>query len=704
MKNIHLNINNEKAELIFDLEKEKINKLSYKVLEELDKTLDEIKDNKGIKLLTIKSAKENIFIAGADINEIKEMKNEKEIVDNLLRGDKIFEKLENLPFPTIAYIDGACMGGGLELTLSCTYRVSIEKDKTKLGLPEVNLGVIPGLGGTQRLPKLIGLANALPLILGGKILNSKQAYKLGILDEYFPDGYEEFMIKDFENLVINNPKEILKRRKKFFPLELFGFTRGIIFKKAKESVIKKTKGHYPAPLVALDVIEKTYTLSLSNGLEIEAEEFSKLATTDISKNLIDIFFTSEELKHKDFKTKTTPIKDSAVIGGGTMGSGIIWLFSKVSLPVRVKLRDINKAGEIMKKVSSIYDFYIKRRKYNRNQVEFKLNKVTFSEDYNGYKDCDLVVEAVVENIDVKKEVYKNLEEVLKDNAIIASNTSSISMENLSSEMKNPERFVGVHFFNPVERMPLVEIIPSSKTSKETIGRVYNFLLKTGKTPVVVGDCSGFLVNRILIPYINEAIYLFKEGASSTHIDKTLTDFGMPMGPLTLVDEVGIDIGYKVSKILEDSYGERMAMCPITESIYKEKNLLGKKAGKGFYIHSSDKTPPIPNPEVSSLQSSNDSFTQAQIIDRTVLMLINEASRCIEEKVVEKPSYLDMAMIMGTGFPPFKGGVLKYADSIGIDTVVEKLEDLGKNYSSRFTPSNLLKSMAKENKTFYGEKK
>lgn len=699
MKNLILNIHGDRAELIFDLENEKINKLSYKVLEELDEILENIRYNNEIKLLTLKSAKHGIFIAGADINEIKEMANQEEIVTNLLKGDEIFAKLENLHFPTIAYIDGACMGGGLELALSCSYRVAVEEEKTKIGLPEVNLGVFPGLGGTQRLPKLIGLTRALPLILSGKILDAKRAYKQGILDEYFPKGYEDFMLRDFQNQVLRDPERILKRRKKFQPLELFSYTRDIVFKKAKAAVIKKTKGQYPAPLKALEVIEKTFHLSTAEGVKIEAQEFAKLAVTDISKNLIEIFFTSEELKHKNFNIDVEPIKDTAVIGGGTMGSGIIWLFSKMNLPVRVKLRRFEGAGEIMKKLSSIYSFYIKRKKFNHNQVEFKLNKVTFSEDYRGYKDSDLVVEAVIEDLDVKKEVYKNLEEVLKEDAIIASNTSSISMELLSKELKHPERFVGIHFFNPVERMPLVEIIPSSKTSLETIARTYSFMLKAGKTPIIVGDCSGFLVNRILIPYINEAIYIFEEGGEISKIDAALTNFGMPMGPLTLVDEVGIDIGYKVSKILEESYGERMKMCPITEKIYEEKKLLGKKGGLGFYKHSKDQKTQE-NIDLYLLKNGSKKFTEEEILERTTLTLINEASRCIEEGVIESEKYLDMGMIMGTGFPPFKGGILKYADNLGAKSIVERLEILEEKYGERFTPSDLLKTMAQEDRRFY----
>lgn len=687
------------ATLCFDLEDSAVNILSFEVIKALDETLEELKKADDIQLLKITSAKEDVFIAGADISEIEVLKDEEKAYELVRQGQQILSKISALPYPTLAIIDGACLGGGLELALCCDYRLTTENPKTKIGLPEVNLGVLPGFGGTQRLKRLTGLSKALELILGGKILNGKKAEKLGLVDACVPVGYLEFKEKAFVDSILNTPKKILAKRKQGSLMDKY--LPSLVFSYARKNVMAKTKGKYPAAISILDLFEKTQGQDLQKGLESEARAFSKLAVTEISKNLIGLFYSSELLKkEKGVKRKVNPIPINMinVIGAGVMGAGIVFQFSKLDKLVRMKLRRYEQAGEAMKSIAAVYAGFIKRRRLSKAEVGQKLAHISYTTEFNGFGHCDLALEAIVENTEAKQELYAQLEEIMDESAIIASNTSSLSISMLSEKMQHPERFIGMHFFNPVPRMPLVEIIAGKKTSAKTIATVVSLAKEAGKTPVVVGDCAGFLVNRILLPYINEAVRMFEEGADYVRMDKIIADFGMPMGPFVLADEVGLDVGYKVAKVLEGAYGERMKVSSILDRVYHQMNLLGKKAGKGFYIHQGKKRQV--NDAVKALVFSKRQFDEKEVIDRAMLIMVNEAAMCLEEGIVDNAQYLDMAMIMGTGFPPFRGGLLKYADSLGIESVVITLKSLEKHHGLRFKPAKLLLDMAKNKETFY----
>lgn len=699
MKTFDFNLDDGIATLCFDLEDSAVNILSAEVLRALDSKLEELKTAKEIKLLKITSAKEGIFIAGANISEIESLRDEEEAYDRVREGQKILSKISVLPYPTLAIIDGACLGGGLELALCCDYRLATESPKTKIGLPEVNLGVLPGFGGTQRLRRLTGLSKALELILGGKILNGKKAEKLGIVDACVPKGYLEFKEKAFVEMILNTPNLIVDKRNNGSFLDRF--LPSVVFSYARKNVMAQTKGKYPAALAILDLFDKTQNKEVEEGLELEARAFSRLAVTDISKNLIGLFYTSEALKKETgTKRKVNPLPISMinVVGAGVMGSGIVFQFSKLDKLVRMKLRRYEQAAEALQGIAKVYDGFIKRHRLTKDEVGIKLAHISYTTEFNGFEHCDLALEAIVENAEAKQELYGQLEEIMDEKAIIASNTSSLSIGMLSEKMQHPERFVGMHFFNPVPRMPLVEIIPGKKTSDKTIATVVALAKEAGKTPVVVGDCAGFLVNRILLPYINEAVRMFEEGADFERIDKLVLDFGMPMGPFVLADEVGLDVGYKVAKVLEDAYGERMQVSSILDRVYHQMQLLGKKAGKGFYIHSAKKR--VANDAVKALVFSKRKFDEQEIIDRAMLIMVNEAAMCLQEGVVKNAQYLDMAMIMGTGFPPYRGGLLKYADTLGIKSIVITLQSLAKNHGLRFEPAKLLLDMAKNGKTFY----
>ena len=692
MSNMTLEIKQNIATLVFDLENEKINKLSFEILREFDEILNQIKEDTSIKALVIDSAKKNIFIAGADIKEIEKLKDEKEVYEALMEVHEIFNKLENLPFPTIAYINGACMGGGLELALACKYRVLSTSEKTKLAFPEIKLGIFPGFAGTIRAPKLIGLVNALDLILTGKTVDAKKAYKLKLADAIFDDAQKEFMLDDFVKKAIYGT---LKERNNFKLLNYAPLNQ-IIFNKALKGLEAKVNQDFKAPYLALEVIKNTINKELEDSIKIEAKEFAKLAVSKESKNMIKLFFLFEKL-NKNYTKTLNPISNAIVLGNGVMGKGIIWLFSKYLKDVRIKIRDISQANEIIKDVSKIYDYLIKTRRMTKNQVDFKLNTLSYTQDLSGFKNFDFIIEAIIEDEKVKKDTYAQLEEVLNENAIIATNTSSISIEKLGSEIKNKENFLGVHFFNPVNLMPLVEVIPTSNTSKETINKVFELLISCGKTPILVGDCAGFIVNRILLPYMNEAAFILEQGSSIEKIDRAIKEFGMPMGPFTLADTVGVDIGYKVASILNESYGNRMPIASIIKKMYEAK-LLGLKTKAGFYEYSGSDI--YPNTHVTSmLENNNRIIEEDDIVKRCLYIMINEASRCLEENIVTDASIIDFAMISGTGFPAYKGGLLSYANEIGLKNILDSLRQYQKEYGERFTPSNLLIKLVEQYEDF-----
>ena len=692
MSNIVLEINQNVARIIFDLENEKVNKLSFEILKEFDEKLNIIKDDSSIKALVIDSAKKDIFIAGADIKEIEKLKDEKEVYDSLMEVHQIFNKLENLTIPTIAYINGACMGGGLELALACKYRVITTNPKTKLAFPEIKLGIFPGFAGTIRAPKIIGLVAALDLILTGKTIDAKKAYKLNLADIIFDDAQKEFMLDDFIKKAIYGTIE------KRIDFNLLNYTplNEIVFNKTLKGLLNKVNKDFQAPFVALEVIRATINKEFEDSIKVEAREFAKLAITKESKNMIKLFFLFEKL-NKNFEKTQNPISNAVVIGNGVMGKGIIWLFSKYLNDVRIKIRDISHANEIIKDVSKIYDYLIKSRKMTKNEVDFKLNKISYTDKFNGFKNFDFIIEAIIEDEETKKDTYKQIENIVNENAIIATNTSSISIEKLASEIKNKENFLGVHFFNPVNLMPLVEVIPTSNTSKETINKVFELLITAGKTPILVGDCAGFIVNRILLPYLNEAAFILEEGSKIEKIDALIKDFGMPMGPFTLADTVGIDIGYKVATILNEAYGSRMPIASIIEKMNDAK-LLGLKTKAGFYEY--DGKDKYVNTHVTSMiQNNTKIFEDEQIVQRCIYIMINEASRCLEENIVSDASIIDFAMITGTGFPAYKGGLLSYANDIGLKNILESLRTFEKEYGSRFTPSNLLIKLVEEYEDF-----
>jgi 3-hydroxyacyl-CoA dehydrogenase / enoyl-CoA hydratase / 3-hydroxybutyryl-CoA epimerase len=704
------------ANLTFDLPGEKVNTISIERLEELNDILEKLSHDSSVKALVIRSAKPGIFIAGADLKSFDAIFDDPSIAERvIMRGHEVLNKLSDMPFPTVALIDGVCLGGGLELALACNYRVVTDHPKTSLGLPEVTLGIMPGWGGTQRLPRLIGLEQGIKMILTGKPVNGKKAFKLKLADAIIAHEFVDDRLPEFLDKVISSrgQEEIMNRRKlggfHYLLMERNPLGRAVLFHFARKNVLSKTKGLYPSPIVALDTIEKTHRKSLEDGLECEIDEFLDAIPNKFQNaiNLIKLFFANEELKkdpglHSDVKPKK--VRYGGVIGAGTMGAGIAWLFSYRDIPVRFKDISWEAVGKGYSAAYSIYKKMLKIRKVKPYQIQRKFQMLSGTVDYSGFQRSDIVIEAATENLDLKHKIFEDLENNLSKDAVIASNTSSLSIAEMSQHMKHPERFLGMHFFNPPNRMPLVEIVAGEKTSPEAIATAVELCKRFKKIPLIVKDCPGFLVNRIFVMAANEASWMLQEGVEMDRLEHVITKFGMPMGPCTLADEVGIDVGHKVFSVFFEAYGDRMEPPQINRAMY-EAGFYGKKSGKGYFLYNGKKKGP--NPEVQNLldkiHTPKVTMSDEEIIDRFVLGMINEGARCLEEGIVDSPLYVDMGLIYGIGFPPFRAGLLHYADSMGIQNVVQKLNKLADRYGARFAPCDYIKELASSQGTFYGSK-
>jgi len=693
--------------IVFDQFNEKANKLSTPNILRLYEILTQVEDDKSIEALVFVSRKPTIFIAGADIAEIQKLaESGGGAAEKIAKLQAVFSYLESLPIPSIAAIHGACMGGGCELALSCDYRMASDAPETKIALPEVLLGLFPGWGGTQRLPRLIGLENSLDMILTGKSLDGKKAKKVGLVDKVVPkELLEEKAVAWAQELAKG------KQKRKEYPgssdlkgriLSKVPGGTWLIFDLAKKSVMEKTKGNYPAPLSALEVIRKTYGGDIKKGLKIEAEAFGELVDSPQCRNLISVFYLNEKVKRdKGATVAPKEVKRAGVLGAGVMGGGIAQLFAAKEIPVRMKDIQWDAVAKGYQAAHKVFKKLVDRRRMKPNELDNAMARIEGTTGFSGFEHLDLVVEAVVEDLEIKKKVFKELEQHVKGDAILATNTSSLSVSAIAEALQKPERFVGMHFFNPVDKMPLVEVIRGKNSSEEAVATVFAVAKKTGKTPIVVKDSPGFVVNRILGPYLNEAVYLMAEGNAPSKIDKVIEKFGMPMGPCALLDEVGLDVGTKVSKVLYGAFGERMKSPQLMESITADGR-YGKKVNKGIYLYEKGKRGNEDSAlftklgiKLGSGNASND-----EIEKRLIYLMINEGARVVEEGLVRDVSDVDVGMIFGTGFAPFRGGLLRYADSLGAESIVSELDVLTRNIGPRFQPAKLLQEMAVGGKKFY----
>lgn len=684
------------AVIWFDLLGEKVNKFSTTVMMEFAAIVDQMEKAADIKRIIVASGKPSIFVAGADVTEFTKATTVEQAKEYTRFGQQVFHRFSKLPQVTVAAINGAALGGGCELAISCHWRVMSDSPKAQIGLPEVKLGIFPAWGGTTKLPRLIGLPAALDIILNGKTVDGKRAKRMGLVDEVVPAG-----------ILLQVARELSKRgkrrgggRMKFY-IEGNPLARSVIFSKARKAVLQQTRGHYPAPLKALEVMETGMSRGVERGLAREVEEAAPLIMGDVAQNLVRLFFLMEDSKKERIAATPIEVTEAGVLGAGVMGGGIAQIIADKT-DALVRMRDINWkaiAGGL-KAASKIWKKRVERRRMTRGEMQRKLAKITGTTDWSGFARCELVIEAVVENLDVKRQVRDEFQAIARENAIFASNTSTIPITDIAANATRPENVVGMHFFNPVDRMPLVEVIRGAKTTDVAMVTVASFARKLGKTVVYCNDGPGFVVNRILGPYMNESGFILEEGSSIESIDEAMLDFGMPMGPMALLDEVGIDVAAKVAKILGAAFGDRGEASVVVDKLYADGR-HGKKNGKGLYIYENGKRkgPDSSVYKVLGIRSTHPADAKA-VVERMVLAMINEAAVILDEKIVASAPELDLAMIMGTGFPPFRGGLLRYAESQGLPYILARLDDLSQKHGKRFNPTPPLRRLAERGGTFY----
>ena len=692
--------------ITMDVPGETMNVLKAEFGEQVSAVLDEAEASKEITGLVLISGKDNSFVAGADVTMLDACENAQEVKEIAQMGQKLFDRIENMDIPVIAAINGPALGGGLELAMCCHGRVISDSSKTVLGLPEVQLGLLPGSGGTQRLPKLVGLQKSLDMMLTGKQLRAKQAVKAGLVNDMVPntillDTAVKMALKGKPKA--NQPKQALMTRL----LENNPFGRKILFDQAGKQVMKQTKGNYPAPLRIIECIRTGVEMGTRKGLEIEAQRFSELCMTSESKALRSLFFATTEMKKENGVegVEPTKVEKAGILGGGLMGGGIAFVTTtKAGVPARIK--DIAHEGirNAFKYSYDILNKKVKRRFMKKSEMQKQLSLLSAGTDYVGFKDADIIVEAVFEDLNLKQSMVADIEANCKETTVFASNTSSLPIHKIAEKAERPENVIGLHYFSPVDKMPLVEVIATDKTSDKTISTTVEFARRQGKTPIVVKDEAGFFVNRILGLYMNEAAYVVTEGEPIEKIDKALVKFGFPVGPMTLLDEVGIDVGSKVGAILNDAFGSRFdvpeAMAKLTADDRK-----GKKNQKGMYLYGKAakgiKGKQVDESVYSVLGvTPNGSMKPEKIAERCVVQLLNEAARCLDAGIIRNARDGDIGMIFGTGYPPFQGGPFRYMDSLGIDNLVSILKGYQQQHGDRFEPCELLVNMAEEGKTFY----
>ena len=693
------------AVVSFDLPGEPVNKITQAVKEEFLATFEALAHDTEVKGVVFLSGKRDGFIAGADIEEFVPIKTAAEAERLSAGGQEMLERVARFPRPVVVGIHGACLGGGLEFALACTYRVATDHAKTQLGLPEVQLGILPGAGGCQRLPRLIGARAALDMILAGKVERARKALRLGIVDEVVPHSILRDVVLAAARRLAGGWRP-RRTRGGFVAWLLDGNPAGraLVFKMARNKVATTTHGNYPAPPAALEAVEYGLRHGMAAGLKREAQLFGQLAVTDVSRKLVQLFFATNEIK-KDFGIPNPPppreVRRLAIVGAGFMGSGIAGTAAaQAGVDVRMKDADLPRVAKGLVAAREILHERLKRGRLTKAEHTRLTALLSGGDGFAGFGRADLVIEAVFEDLAVKRQVVREVEDATPPEAVFASNTSTIPIGQIAEGARRPERVIGMHFFSPVARMPLLEVIPSDRTAPEVVSTAVAFGRRMGKTAIVVRDRPGFWVNRILAPYMNEAGHLLLEGAAIAELDRLMVAWGFPVGPITLLDEVGLDVAEKAAGVLHDAFGERFAPAPAFAKLTKDGR-LGRKAGRGFYRYVNGEKKGV-DPAVAELLGvhSNGGSHAAEVIQRLVLVMLNESARALGEGVVRSPRDGDLAAVFGFGFPPFRGGPLRHADDLGAARVVAELERLAERYGARFTPCETLADQARRGGRFY----
>ena len=688
------------------------NVLSSDVLRAFDGLLAQLESriaNGQIHALGIRSGNPETFIAGADVREFADVESATEARRASAEGQRIFRRLRRLRVPTVAVVEGTCLGGGTELILHCDHRIATDSPDTEIGLPEVRLGIIPGFGGTVRLPEVVGLQEALGMIIKAKPVSAAKARRIGLVDELVPPARLEKELDDFMALVLSKRMAERERQKSLSTrlLEDTAIGRKIVFAMARKRTRSEAGEHYPAPLRAIDVLEASAGAHPDEAYANEAEAVGDLLVSPTSRNLVRVFLLSQEAKRalpEAVMEKAVRIERAGVLGAGVMGGAIAELMAANDLPVVLKDIDQEALDSGLKHAASLLDKAAGAGVFSEEEAGLKLALITGTLDYEDFADVDLVIEAVVERMQVKQQVFREVEARLPDSAVLGTNTSSLSVTEMASAVERPGRVIGIHFFNPVHKMPLVEVVRPESADESSVATGVRFVLDMGKTPVVVADSAGFLVNRLLSPYLSEAGRLLTEGAGVEQIDRVLTEFGMPMGPLRLLDEIGFDIAEHAGNEMSSAFGERLAPADAVERLI-ESGRLGKKNGRGFYLYRDGKSTGVDTAAAELVRGSasdtiaRGGFDDQDIERRCLYSMVNEAAYALEDEVVRDPDMVDLAMIMGTGFPPFRGGLLRWADTEGLAAIRDRLQVYAESLGPRFTPAPLLERLADQNGTF-----
>lgn len=697
--------------LTFDTPGQKVNTFSAAVIKAFSDCVGDLAKRTDVRGLLFTSGKPGQFIAGADLNELAATAHatKDESQEAIARGHRLFNAFSQLPFPTVALINGACMGGGTELVLSLDERLAVDSPQVKIGLPEVKIGLIPGWGGTQRLPRLVGIDAAIEMITSGEPVDAKRAVEIGLVFDAVP---ADQLISEGTYLIeeMHRRGDWRQRRlRRSQPLGLSEDEFRFAFAIAEGAVMGKTRGQYPAPMVALRAIRDGVNRPLDEGLAIEQKAILDVLGTPITSNLIAQFFNNTRLQREtgvdDPNVKPRTINSVGVLGAGLMGAGIAAAHARRGVRTAMVDVDTGRVEDGLKRARQVVEDRMAIGRATANDLADMLSRLTGTTSRQVFSECDLVIEAVTENEKLKTQIISELAGVMRPDALLASNTSTISITRLAKAWRTPEQFAGMHFFSPVDRMQLVEVVRGEQTNDETVATLVALAKKIGKTPIVVRDCPGFLVNRILMPYMAEALVLLEEGIDMDRIDKVATKWGMPVGPITLYDMVGLDTGLYAGEVLQAGYADRAVATPILAELVK-LGRLGKKSGKGF--RAVDKKGKfVADPEVQQLiaqrAQKKGELSDDDIADRLFLCMALEAVRALEEKIARQPGDVDMAMILGVNFPAFRGGPLRWCDTEGAANIIDrakKWESLGR----RFEIPAALAEAARKGTRFYPEGK
>jgi 3-hydroxyacyl-CoA dehydrogenase/enoyl-CoA hydratase/3-hydroxybutyryl-CoA epimerase len=705
--------------LLIDLPNKSVNVLNGQVMVDLDAALDRVGEDQTVKLLIVNSGKPASFVAGADLHEFTRIANAEEAMALSARGQQLLDKLASLPMPSLAVIHGPCLGGGLELALACDYRVALDHPSTQLVFPEVELGLLPGWGGTQRAPRVVGLEHALEMILGAKRVGAQEALRWGLVDAIAPT--KEKLLDVINDLALRVmirgkaergwlPGKTWRQRL----LESNPLGRAVLFRAAEKQLAKRVPDDMPAPREALEAVRAGIQQGIAEGLQREREGAGRLAATTACRNLVNLYFLREQARKVPGEDGAS-IRRVGIVGAGVMGAGIAQIAAIKGCEIIVQEVNMTALGAGLMRIKELFDKAVKRRLLTPREAASRLEGVRGTTNYEGFDKVQLVIEAAIEEPVAKKAIFRELEKHAPPDALLATNTSSLSVVSLQEGMAHPERIAGLHFFNPVHKMPLVEVVSAPATNEQTVKRLASFAVALGKTPVTVRDSPGFVVNRILMPYLGEAMLLAAQGMSADAIDRTMRRFGMPMGPLELLDQIGLDVAAHVGRSMQAYAGDRFAPLSFNPTNVFEQMVrngwLGQKNGKGFFVYRGKKKSDhsaalallpaaIRGDAFQPLSGLPVSSAMHEARERLVLAMVNEAAACLGEGMVAAAADIDLAMILGTGWAPHRGGPLRYADDRGLPKVVQALAELTQRLGPRFAACADLRERAEYGRGFY----